>query len=422
MNILVIGQGGREHSIVQAVQKSSRVETIYCAPGNRGMEEATCVPIAVTEQEELVSFAKEKQIDMTIVGPEVPLLQGLVNAFQAAGLTVFGPTKEAALIEGSKAYAKQLMEQYHIPTASYHTCTTLDEAIAVVRAKGAPIVVKADGLAAGKGVTVASTTEEAFDAIHRMMADNQFGEAGHRVVIEQFLEGEEFSLMAFVQGENVYPMIPAQDHKRAFDGDQGPNTGGMGAYAPVPSLTKADIEEAVTSIVVPTAQALVQEGRSFTGILYAGCIQTNNGPKVIEFNARFGDPETQVVLPLLCNDFVQVLEDVLQGVDPQLKWQNHFCAGVVLASSGYPGIYEKGHLVPTFSIDGNDVFMNYAGVKELNGQIVADGGRVLLVGSTAQTLQQAVTNVYEVYGEANTEGGYFYRSDIASKGIKSSSS
>ncbi|MYL36100.1 phosphoribosylamine--glycine ligase [Pontibacillus yanchengensis] len=423
MNILVVGGGGREHSIVQALSKSNKVQTVYVAPGNKGMTEAEFVPISATDPVKLVDFAKEQQVDLTIVGPELPLLDGVVNAFQKAGLAVFGPTKEAALIEGSKAYAKTLMENYAIPTASYQTCTSTVQAKDYVIEKGAPIVVKADGLAAGKGVTVAMTQEEAFQAIDSMMEDEQFGAAGSQVVVEEFLDGEEFSLMAFVSGEKVYPMIPAQDHKRALDGDQGPNTGGMGAYAPVPSLSEVYIKQAIETILKPTAKALVQEGRSFTGILYAGCIKTKEGPKVIEFNARFGDPETQVVLPLLENDLLQVIEDVLAGKDPQLRWKEDYCAGVVLASEGYPGPYEKGNLVPELPHNKEGQFINYAGVSRHEDRLVSNGGRVLLVGALATSLKDAVAKVYNTFSSVSIEeDAFFYRQDIAHKALNSSAS
>ncbi|KGP71318.1 phosphoribosylamine--glycine ligase [Pontibacillus yanchengensis] len=423
MNILVVGGGGREHSIVQALLKSDKVQTVYAAPGNYGMTEAEIVPISATDPVNLIEFAREKEMDLTIVGPEIPLLDGVVNAFQEAGLKVFGPTQEAALIEGSKAYAKTLMEQYDIPTASYQTCTSTVQAKDYVVEKGAPIVVKADGLAAGKGVTVAMTQEEAFQAIDSIMEDEQFGSAGSQVVVEEFLDGEEFSLMAFVNGEEVYPMIPAQDHKRAFDGDEGPNTGGMGAYAPVPSLSESYIEEAIVTILKPTARALVQEGRPFTGILYAGCIKTDKGPKVIEFNARFGDPETQVVLPLMENDLLQVVEDVMVGKDPQLSWKEAYCAGVVLASEGYPGSYEKGNPVPELPDNQQNKFTIYAGVSKHEDRLVSNGGRVLLVGALAPTLKDAVANVYDTFSSVTIdEDAFFYRKDIAHKALNSSAS
>ncbi|KHE66656.1 phosphoribosylamine--glycine ligase, partial [Halobacillus sp. BBL2006] len=328
MNIMVVGRGGREHSLIQKLARSTQADKIFAVPGNAGMEEvAERVSIPETEQEQLVTFAKENGVDLTIVGPENPLLDGLVDHLQEAGLKVFGPTQSAALIEGSKHFAKQIMAKYEIPTADYEAFTEVEAAQAYIREKGAPIVVKADGLAAGKGVVVAETVDQALEAAEDMLEKGQFGDASKEIVVEEFLQGEEFSLMAFVKGSNVYPMIPAKDHKRAFEGDQGPNTGGMGAFAPVPDLPETDYQFAVESILQPTAEALVKEGRPFTGILYAGLIQTENGPKVIEFNARFGDPETQVVLPLLENDLVQVFLDVLEDKDPQLHWADQACAG-----------------------------------------------------------------------------------------------
>ncbi|MFC0523673.1 phosphoribosylamine--glycine ligase [Pontibacillus salicampi] len=420
MNVLVIGEGGREHSIVMALKESPLITNLYAAPGNSGMEVAT-VAISATDGVKLVEFAKRNSIDFTVVGPEVPLLEGVVDLFQEAGLAIFGPTKAAALIEGSKAFAKELMEQYNIPTASYKTCTSSEEAKEYVLAQGVPIVVKADGLAAGKGVTVAMTKEDAFQAIDRMMEGDQFGDAGHRVVVEQYLEGEEFSLMAFVNGGRVYPMLPAQDHKRAYDNDEGPNTGGMGAYAPVPFLTEDVIQTAVSSIVQPTAKALVKEGRSFVGVLYAGCIQTVEGPKVIEFNARFGDPETQAILPLLENDLLQVMQDVVRGNDPQLQWKDGWCAGVVLASAGYPGSYEKGMILPRLESE-EKTFTIFAGVSQREEQLVSSGGRVLLVGAIGSTLEKALASIYAVYDQAEIGADFFYRKDIGRKAITSSSS
>lgn len=327
MNVLVIGRGGREHSLIQKLAESDQVERLFAAPGNAGMtEQAECVTIDEGNHEALVAFAEEKDVGLTIIGPEDPLADGLADSFTKAGLPVFAPSGRAALIEGSKRFAKQLMKKYDIPTADYEAFTNADEAKAYIAEKGAPIVVKADGLAAGKGVVVAETVKEADKAVEEMLGDGRFGEAGHEVVIEEFLDGDEFSLMAFVRGGNVYPMVPARDHKRAFEGDQGPNTGGMGAYAPVPTLSHDSYDAALETIVRPAAKAMVEEGRSFTGILYAGLIETNEGPKVIEFNARFGDPETQVVLPLLENDLLQVLLDVLDGKDPELTWKNQSCA------------------------------------------------------------------------------------------------
>jgi len=298
MNVLVIGRGGREHAICRKVSESPLVEQVFAAPGNAGMSDcATCIEINEHEQDQLVEFAKQNDIGLTIIGPEVPLLEGLANRFRAESLLVFGPNKEAAEIEGSKSFAKSLMKKYQIPTAEYEVFTEFDQAKDYVLEKGAPIVIKADGLAAGKGVVVANTIEEAVSTLEEFLLQNKFGSSSAKVVVEEFLEGEEFSFMAFVNGTNLVPLEIAQDHKRAFDGDQGPNTGGMGAYSPVPFISQDTIHQAYETILKPVTEALVLENRSFTGILYAGLIHTASGPKVIEFNARFGDPETQVVLP-----------------------------------------------------------------------------------------------------------------------------
>ncbi len=419
MNILVIGCGGREHSLVKKIVESPRVDTVYAAPGNAGMTEAELVSISETDVAELIRFAKMNQVAWTVVGPEVPLMNGIVNQFREAGLAIFGPTEEAAKIEGSKAFAKDIMKKYAIPTAKYESFSSSDEAKAYVKEQGAPIVVKADGLAAGKGVTVATSVEEAIEAVDVIMEQSQFGDAGKEVVIEEFLEGEEFSLMAFVHGHKVYPLLPSQDHKRIFDGDTGPNTGGMGAYAPVPHLAHEVIETAVREILEPTANALEKENRSFTGILYAGCIQTQDGPKVIEFNARFGDPETQVVLPLLENDFIQVLRDVQSGIDPQLTWKKSFCAGVVVSSAGYPGEYQKGILLP--DVKGNHtVIPIYAGVRKEDNELVSDGGRVFLLSAQGDTLEETIEAIYNTLQESQVPSTFFYRRDIARKAIRTS--
>jgi phosphoribosylamine---glycine ligase len=412
MNVLVIGRGGREHSIVKKLSESKQVENLFVAPGNVGMaKQASCVAIEETESIRLIGFAKENNIDLTIIGPENPLLNGLANQFLEAGLRVYAPTKEAALIEGSKSFAKEFMKKHQIPTADYETFTDPEAAKSYITKKGTPIVIKADGLAAGKGVVVAATKEVAFQAIEDMLVSKAFSDAGAKVVVEEFLTGSEFSLMAFVHGENVYPMIPARDHKRAFDDDAGPNTGGMGAYAPVPDITDDAIAFATKHILHRAATGLVEEGRAFTGILYAGLMMTEAGPKVIEFNARFGDPETQVILPLLKNDLDQVMLDVLDGKDPALDWEEQACLGVVLASEGYPGPYAKGVAVPNVEAD-QETFTVYAGVNESASGYLSDGGRVLLVGAKGITLTEARKRVYERLESNVDTNGFFYRSDI----------
>ncbi|MFB1050585.1 phosphoribosylamine--glycine ligase [Paraliobacillus sp. JSM ZJ581] len=413
MNVLVVGSGGREHSIVKKLGESNQVSNIYVAPGNGGMAaEATCVNIRETEIKELVTFAKETQIAWTIVGPEVPLMDGIVDAFQLAGLRIFGPTEKAAMIEGSKDFSKAFMARHDIPTANYATFTDCDEAKAYIKANGAPIVIKADGLAAGKGVVVATTVEQAFEAVESMLLANKFGGAGNRVVIEAFLEGKEFTLMAFVNGENVYPLLPARDHKRAYDNDEGPNTGGMGAYAPVPDLDQSIITYAKEHILHKAAEGMVLEGRPFTGILYAGLIETASGPKVIEFNARLGDPETQVVLPLLENDLIQVIEDVMCGKDPELSWKEGYAIGTVVASKGYPESYAKLVPLPVFE-ENDESYVVHAGTKvERDSTYRSIGGRVLLVGSVQPTIEQAHQSVYTFLKQFEQTNDFFFRRDI----------
>jgi phosphoribosylamine---glycine ligase len=413
VKVLVIGSGGREHSIVAKLSLSTEITALYAAPGNGGIADlATCVPIDVTAVDDLVSFAKEEQIDWTFVGPEIPLLAGVVNAFQQAGLHVFGPTKEAALIEGSKDYAKQFMQAHHIPTAASQTFSDAAKAKAYIAEKGAPIVVKADGLAAGKGVVVAQTVDQANEAVENMLVGNQFGQAGNLVVIEDFLDGKEFSLMAFVHGKNVYPLVPARDHKRVYDHDQGPNTGGMGAYAPIPDLQQAVIDEAIERILIPAAAGLVKEGRSFTGVLYAGLIETTDGPKVIEFNARFGDPETQVILPLLENDLLQVMQDVTAGKDPLLTWKDAYATGTVIAASGYPGSYEKQLPIPDLSSLPQDVYCIHAGSDKTADGYVSNGGRILFIGAVHQNRSDAVKSVKEGLQTFKDNPNFHYRTDI----------
>ncbi|MGE8207712.1 phosphoribosylamine--glycine ligase [Heyndrickxia sp. NPDC080065] len=418
MKVLVIGRGGREHAICKKVKQSPLVEKVFCAPGNGGIaEDAELVPISELNFSDLIAFAKENQIDLTIVGPEDPLTAGIVNEFQAAGLKVFGPSKEAAMIEGSKAFAKDLMKKYHIPTAKYETFHQFSDAKKYIEQHGAPVVIKADGLAAGKGVIVALTIEEALSGLEEMMVNQKFGEASTKVVIEEFLQGEEFSLMAFVNGENVYPMVIAQDHKRAFDGDKGPNTGGMGAYSPVPQISQLEVDRAVEEILTPTAEALEKEGRSFCGILYAGLILTNEGSKVIEFNARFGDPETQVVLTRLESDLVQLILDLMKEKSPTITWNNESVVGVVMAADGYPGSYDKGMPIPDLSKLDQHTLVFHAGT-ELNEKhsLVSNGGRVLLVTAQGNGLQEAKEKVYNEMEKIHSKH-YFYRSDIGAKAL-----
>nr|WP_144926028.1 phosphoribosylamine--glycine ligase [Paenibacillus bovis] len=419
MKVLIVGSGGREHALCKKVKESKLVTSVYCAPGNAGIaEDAVIVPIVETDFSNLIHFAKQEKIDLTIVGPEVPLAAGIVDEFEAVDLKVFGPRKNAAIIEGSKSFAKELMKKYNIPTADYETFQSYEEAKAYLEEKGAPIVIKADGLAAGKGVVVAMTMEEADAALKDMLLDAKFGKSSASVVIEEFLEGEEYSLMAFVHGENVYPMVIAQDHKRAFDGDTGPNTGGMGAYTPVPHIPEAEVERAVQEILLPTANAMIQEDRPFTGILYAGLIQTEQGPKVIEFNARFGDPETQVVLARLESDLVQLVLDLLEGNTPNIKWSNDAVVGVVLAAKGYPGDYEKGVAIPNFESSDPNVSLFHAGTTRPNaeGPYLSNGGRLLLTAAKAETIAAAMEKVYSEMKQLD-HPEFFYRNDIAKKAL-----
>jgi phosphoribosylamine---glycine ligase len=419
MRVLVIGRGGREHAICKKLADSKSVSKVFCAPGNAGIAgDAELVAYSETDVDHLIQFAKEQNIAYTVVGPENPLLEGIVNKFEDAGLKVFGPTKEAAIIEGSKTFAKDLMKKYQIPTAAYETFTELKPAKSYVDKMGAPIVIKADGLAAGKGVVVAQTKEEAYDALEEMLLNKRFGAASAQVVVEECLVGEEFSLMAFVNGEDVYPMVIAQDHKRAFDGDMGPNTGGMGAYSPVPHIKNSIIEEAVESILKRTAKAMVEENRTFTGILYAGLMLTDKGPKVIEFNARFGDPETQVVLPRLQSDFGETLLKLINGETLQLKWSDKAVLGVVIAAEGYPNQYKKGASIKGLSTLDETVLVFHAGTKlDENKQLVSNGGRVLLVASESENIAAAFDKVYEELNKVSLDG-FFYRKDIGKKAIE----
>lgn len=413
--VLVVGSGGREHAIVDALSRSTQVEKIYCAPGNAGIAaQAECVAIKDTDVESLKTFAIEQGIDLTVVGPEAALAVGVVDAFRAAGLKIFGHTKSATRIESSKEFAKQLMVKYDIPTAAYQAFENYQDAKAYVERTGVPTVLKYDGLAAGKGVVVAMTAEEADNALKDMLLDESFGRG--RVVIEQFLEGPEFSLMCFVCGDKLYPMPVAQDHKRAYDGDKGPNTGGMGAYTCLPFISDEDLQYAMEKIMRPTAEAMVAEGCPLTGVLYGGLMKTKDGIKVIEFNARFGDPETEVVLPLLSSDICDIFEAVAtqnSAVEP--TWESCATLGIVLASKGYPGSYEKGYAIEGLeSVDGTAYHM---GTAAKDGKIVTAGGRVMIVVCKAETLAAA-------HAKANSEvakikcDNLFYRTDIGHKAFK----
>lgn len=422
MNILVIGSGGREHALAWKLSQSPRAEKLYAVPGNPGMAEvATCVSgLSIIDNEALVRFAKEHAIDLVVVGPEVPLTGGIVDAMTEAGIKAFGPTKLAAEVEGSKSFSKHVMQKYGIPTAAYAVFTDVEKARAYVEEQGAPIVIKADGLAAGKGVIVAETKEQALEAVDAILKDAAFGAAGSSVVIEEFMEGEEASLLAFTDGETVRPMISAQDHKRAYDGDRGPNTGGMGTYATAPVMTKELVDEVMERILRPMVRALKEEGRTYKGCLYAGLMITKDGPKVVEFNARFGDPETQVVIPLLQGDLVEIMLACVDGTLDQVdfSWEQGAAVCVVMASGGYPGAYKKG-----FEIDGIKkaeslgTFVFHAGTAEKDGKLVTAGGRVLGVVAKGEDIKAAVERAYKGV-EAISFAGEFHRNDIAHRALE----
>ena len=420
MKLLVVGSGGREHAIAKKLLASRDVEQVFVAPGNDGMtlDGLELVNISISEHSKLIEFAKANDIAWTFIGPDDALAAGIVDDFNQAGLKAFGPTRLAAELEWSKDFAKEIMVKYGVPTAAYGTFSDFEEAKVYIEEKGAPIVVKADGLALGKGVVVAETVEQAVEAAHEMLLDNKFGDSGARVVIEEFLAGEEFSLFAFVNGDKFYIMPTAQDHKRAYDGDKGPNTGGMGAYSPVLHLPQSVVATAVDTIVKPVLEGMIKEGRPYLGILYAGLILTTDGPKVIEFNARFGDPETQIILPRLTSDFAQNITAILDGKEPTITWTNKgVTLGVVVASNGYPLDYEKGVELPA-KTEG-DIITYYAGAKfaENSRALLSNGGRVYMLVTTADTVKDGQNTIYSELNKQNTEG-LFYRTDIGSKAIK----
>ncbi len=414
MNVLVIGGGGRCHAIIDKLSESEKVTKIYSAPGNAGIAQlATCIDIRETEVAKLVEFAKIHSIALTVVGPEVALAAGVVDAFKAEGLRAFGPTKAAAQIESSKEYAKELMKRHNIPTAAFETFTSYEAAMDYVRQGSLPTVLKYDGLAAGKGVVIATTLEEADEALRDMLLDAKFGEG--KVVIEEFLDGPEFSFMCFVDGKNVYPMALAQDHKRAYDGDKGPNTGGMGAYSPVPFITADDQAYALNEIMLPTAAAMVSEGVPFSGVLYGGLIKSAGGIKVIEFNARFGDPETEVVLPRLTSDIYDIFCAIADGAEPYIEWSDEATLGIVLASKGYPAEYEKGHAIE--NLDKVNAKVYHMGTATKKGKTVTAGGRVLFVVGRGADLKAAQQNALEELKKIKCDN-LFYRTDIGYRAIK----
>jgi phosphoribosylamine---glycine ligase len=421
MRILVIGGGGREHAICWALKKSEKVKELFCAPGNAGIAQiAECVPIAVSQFDELTRFAKEASIDLVFVGPDDPLADGIVDAFEAAGIPAFGPDKKAAEIEGSKIFMKNLLKKYNIPTAKYETFTVFEPALAYLKQQQTPIVIKADGLAAGKGVTVAATMEEAEKALREAMVDKVFGDAGNQIVIEEFLEGQEMSILAFVDGETVKPMVPAQDHKSIFDGDKGPNTGGMGTYTPLPHIEQSIIDDAIVNIINPTAKAMVSEGRPFRGILFAGLMITKDGPKTIEFNARMGDPETQVVLPRLKTDLVDIVLAAMNGRlgELEIEWSEEAAVCVVAASEGYPGSYPKGRVITGITeAEAQGALVFHAGTALQDGELVTSGGRVLGIVGLGRDIAEARARAYEAVSVIHFEGKQ-NRTDIAVKALR----
>ncbi|EGQ8204184.1 TPA: phosphoribosylamine--glycine ligase [Vibrio cholerae] len=423
MQVLIIGSGGREHALAWKVAQNPQVDTIYVAPGNAGTaleHKVQNVNIGITDIPALVAFAQDKAIELTIVGPEAPLVIGVVDAFRAAGLPIFGPTQGAAQLEGSKAFTKDFLARHNIPTAAYANFTEIEPALAYVRKKGAPIVVKADGLAAGKGVIVAMTLQEAEDAIQDMLAGNAFGSAGSRVVVEEFLDGEEASFIVMVDGENVLPMATSQDHKRVGDADTGPNTGGMGAYSPAPVVTQDVHDRVMREVIYPTVRGMAAEGNTYTGFLYAGLmIDSTGAPKVIEYNCRFGDPETQPIMMRLQSDLVELCQAAIAGKLDQVesKWDPRASIGVVLAAGGYPGDYTKGEVIsglPTQESAEQKVF--HAGTETQGDQVVTNGGRVLCATALGNTVLEAQQRAYQLADQIHWNG-MFCRRDIGYRAI-----
>ena len=417
MNILVVGSGGREHAIIKKLKLNPSVQTIYALPGNGGIaKDATCVPIGATDIAGIVAFAKENAIDYAVVAPDDPLVLGCVDELNKVGIPCFGPKANAAIIEGSKVFSKNLMKKYGIPTAAYEVFSDMEAALSYLDTAPIPTVIKADGLALGKGVIIAMTREEAKEAVISMMQDKKFGKSGDNIVIEEFLTGPEVSVLAFTDGKTVKPMVSSMDHKRIGEGDTGLNTGGMGTIAPNPCYTEALADECMETIFIPTIRAMAAEGRPFTGCLYFGLMMTPNGPKVIEYNCRFGDPETQVVLPLLQSDLLTVMQATTNGTlaETEVKFSNGAAACVIMASAGYPEAYEKGKVITIPDELSDNVIV--AGAKLEDGKLLTSGGRVLGIIGMADTLGDALDKAYENVSHIHFEGAY-YRRDIGKRAM-----
>lgn len=422
MKVLVVGSGGREHVLVWKIAQSPRVKKVFCAPGNAGIsQQATLVPVKANDLDGLLKFALKEKIDLTVVGPEDPLTRGIVDLFETKGLAIFGPNQKAAEIEGSKAFAKEIMKKYQIPTAAYEIFENRDEALSYLQKAEAPIVVKADGLAAGKGVLLCKTIEEAIQAVNQIMLEKVFGDAGKRVVIEECLIGEEASCIAFTDGKTIIPMASSQDHKAVFDGDHGPNTGGMGAYSPAPVVTEQVHERILKQVLEPMVRGMRDEGRPYRGALYAGLMIHEGQLKVLEFNARFGDPETQPTLMRMKGDIVPVLEACIAGnlSDCRIEWDRRSAVCVVMASGGYPGDYEKGMAIQGLRdvLKMEDVYVFHGGTSSKDGQVITNGGRVLGVTGLGDGIQNAIEKTYEAVKKISWEGAH-YRTDIGFKALR----
>ena len=418
MKIVVVGSGGREHAIIKKIKENKDVEEIFALPGNGGIAaDATCVNIGAKDIEGVVNFSKENKIDYVVVAPDDPLVMGMVDALEKEGIPAFGPRANAAIVEGSKVFSKNLMKKYNIPTAAYETFDDAQKALEYVKTCPIPTVVKADGLALGKGVIIAMSREEAAEAVKSIMMDKQFGASGNQIVIEEFMEGPEITVLSFTDGKVVKPMVSSMDHKRAHDNDEGLNTGGMGTIAPNPYYTKEVADTCMEKIFLPTINALNAEGRTFTGCLYFGLMLTKDGPKVVEYNSRFGDPETQVVLPLLDSDLLTIMKATTEGTlaDTEVKFKDGYAACVIMASDGYPEHYEKGYEITIADEVSNMVFV--AGAKLEEGKLLTNGGRVLGCSGIGKTLPEAIENAYKVVDKVHFDNEY-YRHDIGQRALK----